>query len=351
MNIKTKNTYSWKHKLTAGCLSTLFMLAVFAAIGSFVPWGNGSLTKMLVRKAWFFKEKYLSVTDLGILEEDPAYGWRLIPGSKGRHFVPFGFHVTYTIDEEGNRTTPRAYDLPKVLFLGCSFTMGHGVEDDEPFVSKLAGKWSRYKFINGGVMAWGTTQASKKLEETLGRFNDVKLVVYTAIGHHERRNYPDSAWLDLVATFGKKPPFVDVENGRLVWKGLTDVKNLPPRNAADLASKGSQITRLLLQNMRAACEARGIPFLVVYLPSEESCDLKPDILATVSEDHFLDLRDKVDLSGDNVNGFDSHPNAAGHAAVARLLKPFIEKWLTPVDSSTVTYLGETNSGKPSCKPF
>ena len=347
-----KKTYTWKHKLTASCLSTFLLLAILAVAGSFVPCGNRSLTRHLALKAWFLKEKFIASTDIGILKDAPVYGWRLIPNSKGRHYSPFGFDVTYTVDEQGNRITPGSYALPKVLFLGCSFTMGHGVEDNEPYVWKLAEKWTRHKFINGAVMAWGTTQASKKLDETLAKFNDVELVIYTAIGHHERRNYPDSAWLDLVAAFGRKPPFVDLENNELVWKGLAGEGNLPSGDAAVLAQKGSQITHLLLRNMRAACEAKGIPFLVIYLPGGgESNDLRPEILAAIDQDHFLDLRGKADLSGDNVNGFDGHPNARGHAAVARLLEPFIEKWLTPADSSATK--GDTFSKGVTflAKPF
>lgn len=64
---------------------------------------------------------------------DTVRGWRLTPGSYALEtHLPDYKDTRYQIDLEGWRECP---DLRRrVIFLGCSFTFGAGVQDDEFFV-------------------------------------------------------------------------------------------------------------------------------------------------------------------------------------------------------------------------
>ncbi|MEK7257285.1 MAG: hypothetical protein AAB316_21200, partial [Bacteroidota bacterium] len=291
------------------------------------------LTRQALFKLWFLKERHLGPAQIGIFEPDTLYGWRHKPNTIGRQFTPFGLPARYTIDDFGNRTTPGSYLLPKVVFLGCSFTFGEGIGDDESYVWLLGQKWENYKFINSAVLGWSTIQASQKLDETLARFCDVELVVYGVIGHHERRNYPDSNWLNMLHRFGRKHPFVDLEGSELTWRGLTNPQNLPSTDSVELVEKGKQITARLLQKMEAACHARGIPFLVVYLPDESDYNLEPAILSVVDTCQFLDLRKTIPLSKYD-NEIDEHPSVEGNQEMAHQIEPFLAKWLGQKHSAT-----------------
>lgn len=69
------------------------------------------------------------------------------------------YRVTYTIDENGHRVTPpynEENNKGSVIFLGCSFSFGDGVEDDENY-PYLFGKKTNgdYKVYNFGVSGYG----------------------------------------------------------------------------------------------------------------------------------------------------------------------------------------------------
>ncbi|MEI6128295.1 MAG: hypothetical protein WCQ99_17240, partial [Pseudomonadota bacterium] len=89
-------------------------------------------------------------------EYSGALGYRPRPNL---HFSAFhkvnnrvSYDAAYTIDEYGRRLTPGLNEWGKdffILFFGCSFTFGEGLQDNEtlPFyVSEYAGRYRAYNY-------------------------------------------------------------------------------------------------------------------------------------------------------------------------------------------------------------
>ena len=96
----------------------------------------------------------------GWLAHDKASGFVPISGTRARvtrtERGRQSYDVTYTIDENGLRIAPPASTEPvgTVLFFGCSFTFGDGVEDDETLPYQVGlqseGRWHTFNFAPGG---------------------------------------------------------------------------------------------------------------------------------------------------------------------------------------------------------
>ena len=222
-------------------------------------------------------------TDLGgVWQEDPTFGWVHIPNSMGRHRKPLAYDVTYTIDAYGHRVTNGSYDLPKVLMLGDSMTFGQGVEDGEAYPSVLQERLPGYKVINGGVSAWSTTQSLLELQQLLEKHDDIRLVVYAIIDDDLDRNYLRRSWLEHIQkSRGLRVPYYDIVDGQLVFRGLADPQRDGLDDSKELREKEKTLTKLLLTRMASLCSERSIPFLVVYLPTEDQRDFSDEITSAV----------------------------------------------------------------------
>jgi len=102
------------------------------------------------------------------------------------------FDVVYSFDEHNLRKTPGDPQGETVLFFGCSFTFGHGVEDAQtvPYLVSQALDW-RYNVVNLGSTGTGPHHMLKVLEDGLPQKligGKVRRVFYTAILDHVYRS-------------------------------------------------------------------------------------------------------------------------------------------------------------------
>jgi hypothetical protein len=144
----------------------------------------------------------LTVRTIGALYAGPRdqKHW-LIPGARVRvsklHAGEAIYDVIQTISAQGFRVTPaepvRVREVEgSVLFFGCSYTFGEGVEDDETLpaeLQRLSG--GRLRTYNFGIPGAGAHEMLTILEEerersSLGNERPV-LAVYTALGDHPQR--------------------------------------------------------------------------------------------------------------------------------------------------------------------
>ena len=111
------------------------------------------------------------------------------------------FDVTYTIDSWGNRSAPEAPGRPAVVFFGCSFAFGNGVEDDETLPWQFAlDVGRRFDVVNAALSGYGAHHVLRMLELGLldGRVQSgVARAFYSAIPDHVRRAAQGQSW-DLV---------------------------------------------------------------------------------------------------------------------------------------------------------
>lgn len=250
---------------------------------------------------------------------DEVLGFRGSPSIAARHFHPdFGKVVTYTMGPDGWRLlptsaapkAPASVDPRPILFLGCSYTFGSGVEDSQSFPALLAaGPWRNFIVQNHAFPAFDTAHACAELERTL-RDQKPLIVFYGMIGDHPRRNDRRRTYH---ASLNQPFPHFDVHQGKLVHLGLAAPSLGDQEASPELDAKEVSLTVLLIDRMRDMCRTAGVPFQVLGLtpvPSELSRALA--MMPNLAVRDFSD----VDLERYPTEG---HPIPAWHREIARLL--------------------------------
>ena len=133
------------------------------------------------------------------------------------------YKVTYTIDSNGLRIAP-PYDLRSVtgsvLFFGCSYTMGDGVEDTEtiPYMTGLLTE-GRYAIYNFGFHGYGPQQMLAALEGGLVKKTVTvppQHIIYQAIPYHMERVAGLMTW------FPHAPRYRRTDGGQVIPDGNLD---------------------------------------------------------------------------------------------------------------------------------
>lgn len=259
---------------------------------------------------------------------DDRLGFSHVPCTKGFHRA-YNWqlqerHIQYSIDEHGWRVTPDpANPRGRVVVVGCSFTFGDGVQDDEAFPYVLGKEYCpRYKVCNRASMAYGTGQAYLMVQEELAADPLPKLILYGYLSGHVERNYLDKHWLEMLTaseTIEKKKrsnPHFEIEGGHPVFKGVVGPEDgLPPSD--DLRKKSIEVTNALITGMNQMAREKGVPFLLLIMPN--SSDGDDAVLSVIAAQGVatLDLR-HLCTPGEFLPN-DPHPAAPCHAKMAEAI--------------------------------
>lgn len=127
---------------------------------------------------------------------DPVYGWINRAGS----FVtdePGNKAMSFNAD--GSRKDPFAGRVRKdnslAIIIGCSYTQGYGVEDQETYASLLNQNRDDFNFINFGTGGYGAYQSWLRLEyEVHVLAKTPKLIIYGFIEDHLQRDVAAVEW-------------------------------------------------------------------------------------------------------------------------------------------------------------
>jgi hypothetical protein len=285
------------------------------------------------------------------------------------------YHL-FTSDRRARVGRPHERTPPQVdlVFVGCSFTWGHGVEQEQTFPALLQERLGA-SAANFAFSAYGTVQSVQMLERTL----DLKprVVVYPLIADHLKRNVspcapaygpvcmpvssaavgpsgqvtivaPETDLFDLNVALWREfffrkpsavPPFA--VTARAEWARLFGT---PGPTAPDDATTRTAILTALLRRLAADARTSGARALVVHIPYLErgtTNDAPPPLreaLARLGPDApgFVDLtpyvRRHYAASPDaELLRFprDRHPSPAGHGLVAAELAEPIRRLLVP----------------------
>ena len=133
----------------------------------------------------------MSTTAIGTFPE--ATGSSVFTAHRALKFDRELFDVRYGFDAQGRRVTPMSDARPQaeLLLFGCSYTFGHGLEDQETWAWKL-GKLlgPKWRISNYACNAFGAQQMLTLLEEGLVEASSTprRAALFLAINHHVRRN-------------------------------------------------------------------------------------------------------------------------------------------------------------------
>jgi hypothetical protein len=153
----------------------------------------------------------------GLLGNDALLGHRPSPNTRHTEKVTFGdktlFDAAYTVDENRCRIvlqTPTAPVDSALIFFGCSFTFGTGVQDSETLPSNVARLGPHWHVYNFGGIGDGPHQMLARLQQTDLRSivrERTDSIVYVFIPQHIERIM---GRLRHIAVWGRNDPWFDL---------------------------------------------------------------------------------------------------------------------------------------------
>jgi hypothetical protein len=269
--------------------------------------------------------------EIGLFTSHPRYGWWHLPGTVGTHeFVDY--KVLCTTGEDRFRVT-RTPQKPNgdVLCLGCSFTFGAGVADQESYVAVLADQyWTDMKVHNAGVNGWGTAQALLLAQDYFANHPAPALVLYGWIAKHLERNSCRKRWLGALDKYDRKNPCFEIENDSLVFRGLRGLEDGLP-DSPGLDATELDLSVRMLSGIERICRDHGTRFVVVLLPYDsgdprfnQHLDSLTDEVATRARKAGLECLDvrhcTAGLARDLLYfAHDPHPKPTWHELIAQAI--------------------------------
>ena len=100
---------------------------------------------------------------------------------------------------------------PVVVAAGCSFSFGHGLNDEDTWPWLLQEQLPQYQVLNAAVMGYGTDQALLAAERQI-RQHPAQAVVLGFGAFQIERNRAPQGWLVSIYPFSK--PLFDVPSGQ-----------------------------------------------------------------------------------------------------------------------------------------
>jgi len=244
---------------------------------------------------------------------DPVVGMVLPPNVVGRQ-VSEDFDVVYHSGPEGWRILPEPSKTPpdsEIWFLGCSFSFGAGVDDDESYIYRLARAWPESRVRNFSVSGYGTTNAYLNLKNQLSRRSKPTVVVYAWISHHQKRNYLRRSWHG--SSNAAIIPRFEVVDGHLHWVGFVPGAQATLEDGPALDETEFRITVALIREMARLSRERSIPLVMLLLQG-------PDfrVPMAVADEPGISILD-VSAVSNSFYPHDGHPTKMWHQSVARAI--------------------------------
>lgn len=233
----------WRIKV-ASVRVVAFNMAVLAA--AFAPIETYSAIHLQVRP--IYSEPYMLADDvLGTVPVKPTHAH----SSEVEH-GKLVYDVTYNIGEDGLRTAPPSSvdaSTPAVLFFGCSFTFGEGVQDDETMPYQVGiQSGGHYQIYNFGFHGYGPHQMLASIES--GR---VRQVVRTTPRYALYQVLPDHvARVAGKVPYGQHSPRYRLEaDGGVRLEGHFDDGRKPPSALRTILERrlGKSATYRLLKSL------------------------------------------------------------------------------------------------------
>jgi hypothetical protein len=159
---------------------TLAVAELLARLTGIQPWVKEDLQAHVMPGGRFFTPH-------------PTRGYAQFPG----RFVvtlPRGYSFTVTHLAGGLRIThplPTYTDMrskPEIWIMGCSFTHGWSLNDQDTYPWLLQARLPQYEVVNYGVEGYGTFHALLQLREALTTQPPPRVVVYAYASLHDERN-------------------------------------------------------------------------------------------------------------------------------------------------------------------
>jgi len=307
---------------------------------------------------WQYKESAAFLPD-GLREQRPIIGWG--PRHAGRYHVEkinrstgaTIYSVDYTIDSNLLRQTQSCDTGPTIVFLGCSFAFGEGLNDADTLPQAFADSLDRTKRVlnlgssGSGPQQWLSELQSGLFDSAIGSQRSL-FVFWTGPGHIERTACKPF-WM-------RHAPRYVLENDRLVLKGecheglslwLEEWLNhwvayrslIEPYRHTLIHDDGELYIRIMLAAVKVAKEKYNVPTIILYDHELRDSHSEDELRAIGFSDDAIIERLKeggasvIDVSLDKEKAAgapisiqdDGHPTALANRMRAAILKNYLEK--------------------------
>jgi hypothetical protein len=296
-----------------------------------------------------------------IISYDAEIGFVPTPNSSTTRIdsPTLSYHI-YT-DRRGARVSQpgeQSADKLDMLFIGDSFTWGHGVENEDTYATIVA-RHLHLASANLAMASYGTTQALQMLRRNLD--SRPRTVIYPIIADHWRRSvsacapayYPFCLDCSHVTIASNNSPEIrpPATNGvrRTDLQIESEKHGLPPMqwvvHGADviigrILSRAAQARasdprlqaaamEFLLSEMVKTTRSVGASLVVVFIPARDDASATPAQLAQLSRSlghRLLDITPSMRANSTSAAAFylpDGHPNKIGHALIAESIVNFL----------------------------
>ena len=310
---------------------------------------------------WQYRES-TAFLPMGLSDLRPIIGWG--PQHPGRYHVEkidrstgaTIYSVDYTIASTLLRQTQSCDTGPTIVFLGCSFTFGEGLNDADTLPQAFADSLGRKtRVLNLGFSGYGPQQWLSELQS--GLFDSVigpqrSLFVLLTGPEHVERTACKPYWM-------RHAPRYTFENDRPVLKGecrqgvslwLEEWLNhwvayrwlIEPYRHVVSPDDVELYIRIMLAAVKVAKEKYGVPAIVLY---DHELQLPKNDLRTIgfSDDDIIErLKDggaiviDVSLDKEEATGApiripgDGHPSPLANRTRAAILKNYLEQNMSSI---------------------
>ncbi|RMG09347.1 MAG: hypothetical protein D6731_19805 [Planctomycetota bacterium] len=276
-----------------------------------------------------------------LIEPHPLLGYRNAPG---RHHVTYrcGYSYTTTVTAKGTRATrPREREAdyagrPRIVVLGCSFTYGWSLADQDTYPWLLQQALPEFDVVNEGVAGYGTIHQLLRAKELLAARERPALIVATYGTLHDERNVVSRRFRKAVVPFDNQIRTLDSVRAFVSESGSVRIERIPLRyrppplirrsalveamdecwNSLELAWLAPHRTTLrLLECLANACREAHVPLLLAGVWDDEATRRTLAVLAKLG---VTTVDASVDLNDPRMNllPVDWHPSAAANRVYA-----------------------------------
>jgi hypothetical protein len=265
--------------------------------------------------------------------QDSLLGYRLDTGTY-KVFYADGTYWQTTHDIRGHRITSHGGQLgdsdtgcrPAIHILGCSFTHGSGLSNEETYPFLLQSELPGFRVYNHAVGGYGTVNAYLQVKELI-EADSGDIVLYAYIGEHDNRytrrafkklhpsreTFRDIRFLSADTSLRisyyaySYSPWPLISHSALV----NTLENLYLRHLDGELEKHLISERIVL-NMMSMCRRKGAMFVFVGISDDRETG---NMLRFCSENGIPAVDISVDLNDDRYNlmPYDDHPNALANS--------------------------------------
>ncbi len=247
-----------------------------------------------------------------------------------------GLRVTRPINENKTRKN-------SIWIMGCSFTHGWSLNDDQTYPWLIQKKLTNYDVLNFGVNGYGTVQSFFQFRKFLKQFQKPSVVVATYAYFHDERNTFLRLWRKAIVPYNKlgqvTPPYArfDKDGNLIFFRNPVHYTEFPLQRISalmhfmeqkyddyeDINIKSHFVTKAVIETFANECKTNGIDFVLASITRGK---INSDVIEFCKSKGIkaVDISVSLSESANRNLPYDDHPSAIAHKQYADKLLNYLK---------------------------